>query len=79
MIDAIAEAEGISISSKHFKAMVGKGNFNTQFVNFQHCSGAIRITFEVYLQLITVRRWNVDLLNLLVAHFLVTFSSFYQY
>jgi hypothetical protein len=35
MIDAIAEAEGISISSKHFKAMVGKGNFNTQFVNFQ--------------------------------------------
>lgn len=25
MIDAIAEAEGISISSKHFKAMVGKG------------------------------------------------------
>uniref|UniRef100_A0ACD5T7R5 Uncharacterized protein n=1 Tax=Avena sativa TaxID=4498 RepID=A0ACD5T7R5_AVESA len=25
MIDALAEAEGISISSKHFKAMVGKG------------------------------------------------------
>ncbi|KAM0921550.1 hypothetical protein ACQ4PT_006748 [Festuca glaucescens] len=25
LIDAIAEAEGISISSKHFKAMVGKG------------------------------------------------------
>jgi len=26
MIDAIAEAEGISVSSKQFKAIVGKGN-----------------------------------------------------
>ena len=27
MIDAIAEAEGISVSSKQFKAIVGKGNY----------------------------------------------------
>jgi hypothetical protein len=26
MIDAIAEAEGIPVSSKQFKAIVGKGN-----------------------------------------------------
>jgi hypothetical protein len=26
MIDAIAEAEGISVNSKQFKAKVGKGN-----------------------------------------------------
>jgi hypothetical protein len=41
LIDAIAEAEGISITSKHFKAMVGKGNFNTKFADFlqlQRCN-----------------------------------------
>ena len=27
MIDAIAEAEGISVSNKQFKAIVGKGNY----------------------------------------------------
>jgi PTH1 family peptidyl-tRNA hydrolase len=28
MIDVIAEAEGISLSSMQFKAMVGKGNID---------------------------------------------------
>lgn len=30
MIDAIAEAEGVSLSSMQFKAMVGKGNIPTK-------------------------------------------------
>lgn len=41
MVDAIAEAEGISLSSVSFKALVGKGsialNFNT-ISNLQHIS-----------------------------------------
>lgn len=35
MIDVIAEAEGISVSSMQFKAMVGKGNIHTKYVSLQ--------------------------------------------
>jgi PTH1 family peptidyl-tRNA hydrolase len=34
MIDVIAEAEGISLSSMQFKAMVGKGNNHTKVFFF---------------------------------------------
>ena len=42
MIDVIAEAEGISLSSMQFKAMVGKGNILTKdCLNFKLKPGMV--------------------------------------
>jgi PTH1 family peptidyl-tRNA hydrolase len=43
MIDVIAEAEGISLSSMQFKAMVGKGNILTKdvFLHFKLGAGML--------------------------------------
>jgi hypothetical protein len=47
MIDAIAEAEGISVSSKQFKSMVGKGNLGIYIVDFHYATVQMYHVFTV--------------------------------
>jgi hypothetical protein len=47
MIDAIAEAEGISVSSKQFKSMVGKGNLGIYIVDFHYATVQLYHVFTV--------------------------------
>ena len=52
MIDVIAEAEGISLSSMQFKAMVGKGNILTKdCLNFKLKPGMVPLLDLVRIKL----------------------------